>query len=88
VNLLRDNINIIKKGAKTLGDGSREVCLEVNVENTTNTLLSRHQVAGKNRNIEEPHCVTSQKTAFFKSKYHWEEIKKRLNTGYAFYHSV
>jgi hypothetical protein len=47
VNLLGDNINIIKENTQTLIDASKEVGLEVNTEKTKYMLLSRHQNAGQ-----------------------------------------
>jgi hypothetical protein len=42
VNLLGDNIDIIRKNRETLIDASKEVGLEINVEITKYMLLSRH----------------------------------------------
>jgi hypothetical protein len=47
VNLLRDNIDIIKKNTETLIGASTEDGLEVNAEKTEYMLLSRHQNAGQ-----------------------------------------
>jgi hypothetical protein len=44
VNLLADNI---KKNTETLFYANKEVCLEVNTEETTYMLLSRHQNPGQ-----------------------------------------
>jgi hypothetical protein len=52
VNLLGDNIDTTKKNTETLIDASKEVGLEINVEKTKYMLLSRHQNAGQNRDIE------------------------------------
>jgi hypothetical protein len=46
VNLLGDNIDIIKKHTESLIDASKEVGLQVNTEKTKYMLLSRHQNAG------------------------------------------
>jgi nitrous oxide reductase len=35
VNLLHDNLDVVKKSTETLIDGSECVCLEVNAEETT-----------------------------------------------------
>jgi hypothetical protein len=52
VNLPGDNIYTIKKKRETSTDASKEVGLEVNVEETKHTLLSLHQNAGQNHDIE------------------------------------
>jgi hypothetical protein len=52
VNLLGDNIDMIKKNTATLVDVSKEVGLEVNTEKTKHMLLSRHQNAGQNHDIK------------------------------------
>jgi hypothetical protein len=51
VNLLGDNIDTIKKNTQTLIDASKVVGLEVNREKTKYMLLSRHQNAGQNQDI-------------------------------------
>jgi hypothetical protein len=52
VNLLGDNIDTIEKKTQKLIDANKEVCLEINVEETKYMLLSRPQNAGQNRDIE------------------------------------
>jgi hypothetical protein len=52
VNLLRDNIDTIKKNTETLIDASKEVGLEINVKKTEYMLLSRHQNEGQNQDIK------------------------------------
>jgi hypothetical protein len=52
VNLLGDNIGIIKKNTETLIDASKEVGLDVNTEKFRCMLLSRHQNAGQNYDIK------------------------------------
>jgi hypothetical protein len=49
VNLVRDNIDTIKKNAETLIDASEEIGLEITADKTTYMLLSRHQNVGQNR---------------------------------------
>jgi hypothetical protein len=51
VNLLGDNINIIKKNAKALLDVSKEIGLEVNSEKSKYMFMPRHQRAGQNNYI-------------------------------------
>jgi hypothetical protein len=48
VNLLKDNIDTIKKNTEILIDASKEVGLEINVNKTKYMLLSRHQNVGQN----------------------------------------
>jgi hypothetical protein len=52
VNLLGDNIKTMKRNTETVTDVSKEVGLEVNVEKTRYTLVSRHQKPGQNRDIK------------------------------------
>jgi hypothetical protein len=94
VNLLGDNIDTIKKN-ETLIDGSKEVDLEINVEKTKYMLLFRHQNVGQNRDIKIANRSFENVSQF---KYLWttvtnqnlvqKEIKRRLNSGIACYHSV
>jgi hypothetical protein len=51
VNLLGDNMHIIKKNAEGLLDASKEICLEGNSEKTKYMFLPRHQTAGQSNNI-------------------------------------
>jgi hypothetical protein len=51
-NQLRDNIDTIKKNTKTLINVSKKVGLETNAEKTKYILLSHHQNAGQNLDIE------------------------------------
>jgi hypothetical protein len=95
VNLLRDNIDTIKKNTETLIDASKEVGVEINVEKTKHILLFRHQNTGQNRDIETANRSFENVSQF---KYLGttvtnqtliqEEIKRRLNSGNACYHSV
>jgi hypothetical protein len=95
VNLLGNNIETLKKTTKTLIDTSKEVGLEVNTEKTEYILLPHHQNAGQNHDIKIANrrfenvaqfrhlgtTVTNQNVI-------QEEIKRRLNSGNACYHSV
>jgi hypothetical protein len=47
VNLLRDNVDPMKKNTETLIDASKEVGLEINVKRAKYMLLPRHHNAGE-----------------------------------------
>jgi hypothetical protein len=51
VNLLGYSVDAIQKSTQPLIDASKEVGLEINTEKTKYMLLSRHQNAGQNRDI-------------------------------------
>jgi hypothetical protein len=94
VNLLGDNTDVIKKNTKSI-DSSKEVGLEVNTEKTKYMLLSRHQNAGQdndvkiaNRCFENVTQFRYLRTTITNQKLIQEEIKGRLNSGNACYHSV
>jgi hypothetical protein len=95
VNLLGDNIDTTKKNTEILIDISNEVGLQVNTEKTEYMLLSHHQNAGQNYDIKIADRCFENVTQFI----YWgttitnqnliqEEIKRRLNSGNAYYHSV
>jgi hypothetical protein len=95
VNLLGDNIDIIKKNTEFLIDASKEICLEINVDKIKYMLLSRHQNVGQNQDVNRANRSFENLLQF---KYLGttvrnqnliqEEIKRRLNSGSACYHSV
>jgi hypothetical protein len=49
---LGDNIDTVNKNTEALTDASKEVGLEVNVEETEYMLVSHDKNAGKNRDIK------------------------------------
>jgi hypothetical protein len=49
--LLGENINIIKKNAEFLLDGSKKIGLEVNSEKTKYMFMSRHLIAVQKNDI-------------------------------------
>jgi hypothetical protein len=95
VNLLRDNIDTIKKNTETLIDASKEVGLEISVAKTEYMLVSRHQNVGQNRDIkianrsfENVSQFKYLRTTVTNQNLIQEEIKRRVNSGNACYHSV
>jgi hypothetical protein len=47
VNIVRENIDNVKKNKEALLDASKEVGLEVNLEETTYKIMSRNQKTGQ-----------------------------------------
>jgi hypothetical protein len=95
LNLLGDNIDTIEKNTETVIDASKEVGLEINVERTKYMLLSPHQNAGQNREIEIANRSVENVSQFkylgttvTNQNLIQEEIKRRLSSGNARYHSV
>jgi hypothetical protein len=93
MNILGDTIDTIKKNAETLIDASKEVGLEVNAEKTKYMLLSRQQNAGHgikigNRCFENVAQFRNLGMTVTNQNLIEEEIKRRLNSGNACYHSV
>jgi hypothetical protein len=89
------NIGTINKNAETLIDASKDVALEVNTEKTKYMLLPRHQNSGQihdmkiaNRSFENVAQFKYFGTTGTNQNLVQEEIKRRLNSGNACYHSV
>jgi hypothetical protein len=95
VNILGDDVDTITKNTQTLIDASKEIGLEVNTEKPMYMSLSCHQNAGQNYDIKIGNRwfenVAQFKYLGTKITYEnviQEEIKRRLNSGNACYHSV
>jgi hypothetical protein len=93
--LLGDNIGTVEKTIDIPTDGVTEVDLEVDAEKTKYMFLSHHQNAGQNRDIgtanRSDENVSQFKylgTTVTNQNLVQEEIKRRLNSGNACYHSI
>jgi archaellum component FlaC len=93
--LLGDSINTIKENTETILQSSRGIGLEINAEKTKYMIMSRHQNSGQNQNIRIANELFGNVAKFIyvgttltnQNDIH-DEIKSRLNSGNACYHSV
>jgi hypothetical protein len=95
VNLLADNIDIIKKNTDTLIGTNKKVGLKINVDKTKYKLLSHNQNVGQNHDIKIVNRSfenVSQFKYFGKTVTNQnlieEEMKRRLNSDNVCYHLV
>jgi hypothetical protein len=94
INIVAENIHTTKKNTEALLDGSKDVGLEVNPENTMYMLMSYYQKAGRKHGIMIANRFFENVAEF---KYLGtltdqncvrEEIMSKLNVGDACYHLV
>jgi hypothetical protein len=90
-----DNIDAIKKKTEILIDASKEVGLEINIEETKYMLLSHQQNGSQNQDIKRANRLFENVSQFkylgttvTNKNLIQEEFKRRLNSGNACYHSV
>jgi hypothetical protein len=95
VNIVGENVDTIQKNKEARLDAGKEVCLEVNPNKTKYMLRAPYQKAGQRHCIEK---VNSSFEVVVALKYlgktptdqncMLEEIRSRLNSGNACYHTV
>jgi hypothetical protein len=95
VNVLGGNVHTMKKNTQALLVSSKETGIEVNTDKTQHMVMSRDQNAGRRCNINIDNN-SSERVEEFKylgktltnQNSIQEEIKSRLESGNACYHSV
>jgi hypothetical protein len=94
INILEKNIDTIQKNTEALLDAGKEVGLEVNSEKTKYMLMSlkkagkKHGIKIVNRSFEDVAKIKLLETTLTDQNCMQEEIKSRLNSRNACYHSV
>jgi len=95
VNILGGSIHTLKENTEALVAATREIGLEVSADKTKYMVMSRDQNAGQNHSVRIDNS-TFERVQEFKylgttltiQNSIWEEIKSRLRSGNACYHSV
>ena len=95
VNIMAGSIHTLKENAEALVAATREIGLEVSADKTKYMVMSRDQNAGQNHSVRIDNSTFERVEGFkylattLKSKNSIaKEIKSRLRSGYACYHSV
>jgi len=95
VNILGASIHTLKENEEALVAATREIGLEVNIDKTKYMVMSRDQNAGRIHSVRIDNSIFEGVeefkylgTALRNQNYIAEEIKSRLRSGNACYHSV
>ena len=95
VNIWGGSVHNIKENEEALVVASKEVGLEVNADKTNYMFMSRDQNAGRSNNMKTDNTSFKREeefkylgTTLTNQNSTQEEIKSRLNSGNACYHSV
>jgi hypothetical protein len=94
-NILRENIDTLQKNTDALLDASKDVGLGVSPEKTTYMFMSlckkagqKHSIKIANRSFQGVAKFKYLGTTLTDQNYMNEEIKRKLNSGNARYHSI
>jgi len=95
VNILEGSMHTLKENAEALVDATREIGLEVSADKSKYMVVPRNQNAGRIQNVRIDDSTSERLeefkylgTTLTKKNSFAEEIKSRLKSGNACYHSV
>jgi hypothetical protein len=95
VNILGGSVHTLEQNTEALVVASKEIGLEVNANKTKHLVVSRDQNAVRSHNIKTVNSSFERVeefkylgTTLTNQNYIQEEIKSRLKSGSAFYHSL